>query len=88
MTDWIGVEPGRDGGLRDFLGHILPDRVGTPRKPRSVQGSRQTNGGVGTGRPARSAQSLDMTREAFWPPNPKLLEIAVWRGISRAMFGT
>ena len=29
-----------------------------------------------------------MTSDAFWPPKPKLLEIAVRTGISRAVLGT
>jgi hypothetical protein len=29
-----------------------------------------------------------MISDAFCPPNPKLFEIAVWSGISRAVFGT
>ena len=29
-----------------------------------------------------------MTRAAFWPPKPKLVEMAVRTGKSRALFGT
>ena len=29
-----------------------------------------------------------MTSEAFWPPKPKLLEMAVLSGISREVLGT
>ena len=45
-------------------------------------------------RDRKSASSLKiqarlvMTREAFWPPKPKLFESAVRIGISREVFGT
>ena len=39
-------------------------------------------------RPGLSTQTRAMMSDAFWPPNPKLLEIAVRRGISRAVLGT
>jgi hypothetical protein len=56
-----------------------------PRHPtdepqrRSLSGA--PPGGIGS-------QKWDMTNEAFWPPKPKLLEIAVRNGISRAVLGT
>ncbi len=37
---------------------------------------------------ASAGQTRDITREAFWPPKPKLLEIALCRGISLAVLGT
>ena len=37
---------------------------------------------------ASAGQTRDITREAFWPPKPKLLEIALFRGISLAVLGT
>ena len=33
-------------------------------------------------------QTRVMTSEAFWPPKPKLLEMAVSSGISRDVLGT
>ncbi len=38
--------------------------------------------------PASGGQYRVITSEAFWPPKPKLLEMAVWTGISRAVLGT
>jgi hypothetical protein len=38
--------------------------------------------------PSRAAQQRARTSEAFCPPNPKLFEIAILRGFSRAVFGT
>src|SRR5208337_2737139 len=37
---------------------------------------------------ASAGQTRDITRVAFWPPKPKLLEIALCRGISLAVLGT
>ena len=38
--------------------------------------------------PTHWPQTRVITSEAFWPPKPKLLEIAVSSGISRDVLGT
>ncbi len=35
-----------------------------------------------------AVHTLVITSDAFWPPKPKLLEMAVCSGISRAVLGT
>src|SRR5271165_2803924 len=38
--------------------------------------------------PATEGHTRDITSVAFWPPKPKLLDIALCRGISLAVLGT
>ena len=56
----------------------------TRRRRRSIRKSELPDS-----KPAPSTiQNRVRTSEAFWPPNPKLLEMAVLTGISRAVLGT
>ena len=95
------VRPGRDAVLVRNLCRIRwvvkairqadcdPDRAAPARTCAASESRRRRASGTGTdfGK-CLSTHTRVITSEAFWPPKPKLLEMAVRSGISREVLGT